>query len=71
MVEQIDGLVSYFASAGSFEASSESLGRSADKLERLLHACQELPEAVQDVDLLEVTTVVRNTGSFTANQLLV
>ena len=58
MIERIDGLVSYFASAGSFEASS--LGRSADKLERLLQACQELPETVQDVDLLEVTAAVRD-----------
>ena len=58
MVERIDGLVSYFASAGDFEASS--LGRSADKLERLLHACQELPEGIQDVDLLEVASVVRD-----------
>ena len=58
MVERIDGLVSYFASAGDFEASS--LGRSADKLERLLHACQELPVGIQDVDLLEVSSVVRD-----------
>ncbi len=57
MVERIDALVSHFASAGSFEASS--LGRSADKLERLLHACQELPEVSQDVDLLGVSSVVK------------
>ena len=58
MVERIDALVSHFASAGSFEASS--LGRSADKLERLLHACQELPAVSQDVDRLGVSSVVRD-----------
>ena len=57
MIERIESMILRFATAGSFEAST--LGRSADKLERLFVACQELPGAAQDVDLLDVVNSVR------------
>lgn len=57
MIERIESMVLRFATAGSFEASM--LGRSADKLERLLVACQELPGETRDVDLLDVVNSVQ------------
>ena len=73
MIERIESMVLRFATAGCFQASM--LGRSADKLERLLAACQELPGVTQDVDLLDVVNSVRqgldpygsNTSSKTPN----
>ena len=54
LTERIHDLVQHFCIAGAFDASS--LGRSADKLERLLCACRELPGVSQEVDLLDVVT---------------
>ncbi len=58
MVERIEGMVTYFMRAGDFSASS--LGRSADKLSRILHACEELPAQVQDEDLEFLATFVNS-----------
>lgn len=58
MIERIEGMVSYFMRAGDFSASS--LGRSADKLSRILHACEELPAQVQDEDLEFLATFVNS-----------
>eukprot|EP00435_Cladocopium_sp_Y103_P011903 s2565_g3.t1 len=49
MIERVESQVTYFLSAGSFDASD--LGRCADKFDRLLRACQELPDSLQEVDL--------------------
>ena len=57
MIERIEDLVTYFMQVGDF--STSSLGRSADKLSRLLHACKELPESVQDVDLEFLSNFVK------------
>ena len=42
VIERIEGLVTYFLRAGQFDAAD--LGRCADKFDRLLRACQELPD---------------------------
>ena len=57
LVERIHNLVQHFCMAGTFDASS--LGRSADKLERLLSACRELPGGNQEVDLLDIVTEIQ------------
>ena len=57
MIERIESLVLRFVTAGCFQASM--LGRSADKLERLLDACRELPGETQEVDLLDVVNSVQ------------
>lgn len=57
MIGRIEDLVTYFMQVGDF--STSSLGRSADKLSRLLHACKELPESAQDVDLEFLSSFVK------------
>lgn len=49
LLERIENQVDHFASAGDFNAAS--LGRSAEKLSRLLHASEELPGPFQEVEV--------------------
>lgn len=57
MIQRLEDLVTHFALAGRFDA--QTLGRSAEKLDKLLSACQELPVSqVQDVDLDELLSVI-------------
>lgn len=58
MLERIENQVDHFASAGDFNAAS--LGRSAEKLSRLLHASEELPGPFQEVDLWSVLDHVKS-----------
>ena len=58
MLDRLESLVDHFARAGNFTAAS--LGRSADKLDRLLQAAKELPEVFQEVDLTAVVSHVKD-----------
>ena len=58
MLERIENQVDHFASAGDFNAAS--LGRSAEKLSRLLRASEELPGPFQEVDLWSVLDHVKS-----------
>lgn len=58
MLDRLESLVDHFARAGTFTAAS--LGRSADKLDRLLQAAKELPEVFQEVDLTAVVSHVKD-----------
>ena len=58
MLQRIESLVDHFAKAGDFDAGS--LGRSADKLDRMLQAVKELPGPIQDVDLKSVMSFVES-----------
>ncbi len=57
MLDRLESLVDHFARAGNFTAAS--LGRSADKLDRLLQAAKELPDLVEEVDLTAVVSHVK------------
>ena len=57
MLDRLDSLVEHFARAGNFTAAS--LGRSADKLDRLLQAAKELPDLIEEVDLTEIVSHVK------------
>lgn len=57
MLDRLDSLVDHFTRAGNFTAAS--LGRSADKLDRLLEAAKELPDLVEEVDLTAVVSHVK------------
>ena len=58
MIERIESHVVHFLKAGVFD--SADLGRCADKFDRVLHACQELPDDCQDVDLLFFVNELNN-----------
>ena len=59
MISRVESAVTHFLKAGTFDVST--LGRSADKLSRLMQACKELPgDLLRDEDLHTVADWVRS-----------
>jgi hypothetical protein len=59
MLSRVESAVTHFLKAGTFDVST--LGRSADKLSRLMQACKELPgDLLRDEDLHSVADWVRS-----------